>query len=213
LCAVIVPYLQISDKGCLLEEKAAHSSLKGKKYWWWHVFIFQPFAQTVSCWRCNKTNTLTMWDFRSSVTVVSKHGSRMGYTSHRRGQVVPGGMSLPEHHSVWDFDKAYTLILNIPFPLGLVVEISLQITTCVFIFAQKLHKYGGITFVASAERTCLCRHHHQVLLLLLEHRASMKSLQSPAVPLISFYDLPVVLISSSIVLWLTSSSISLRIPI
>jgi hypothetical protein len=44
------------------------------------------------------------------------------------------------------------LILNIPFPLGLVVEINLQIT--IFIFAQKLHKYGGITFMTSAERTC-----------------------------------------------------------
>ena len=46
-------------------------------------------------------------------------------------------------------------------------------------------------------------HHHQVLLLLVEHRASMKNLQalrSPAIPLTSFHDLPVPLISSSIVL-------------
>ena len=46
-------------------------------------------------------------------------------------------------------------------------------------------------------------HHHQVLLLLVGHRASMKSFQalgSPAVPLTPFHDLPVPLISSSIVL-------------
>ena len=45
--------------------------------------------------------------------------------------------------------------------------------------------------------------HHQVLLLLVEHRASRKSfqaLQSPAIPLTSFHDLPVPLLSSSIVL-------------
>ena len=44
---------------------------------------------------------------------------------------------------------------------------------------------------------------HQILLLLVEHRASMKSFQalwSPAIPLISFHDLLVLLISSSIVL-------------
>jgi len=44
---------------------------------------------------------------------------------------------------------------------------------------------------------------HQFLLLLVEHRASMKSfqaLQSPAIPLTSFHDLPVFLISSSAVL-------------
>jgi len=49
----------------------------------------------------------------------------------------------------------------------------------------------------------LSHHHHQFLLLLVEHRASMKSfhaLRSPAIPLISFHDLPVFLISSSIVL-------------
>jgi len=46
-------------------------------------------------------------------------------------------------------------------------------------------------------------HHHQFFLLLVEHRASMKSfqaLQSPAIPLTSFHDLPVFLISSSVVL-------------
>ena len=46
-------------------------------------------------------------------------------------------------------------------------------------------------------------HHHPVILLLVEHRASMKSfqaLQSPAIPLTLFHDLPVLLISSSIVL-------------
>jgi hypothetical protein len=63
-------------------------------------------------------------------------------------------------------------------------------------------------------------HYHQVLLLLVEHRASMKSFQAlrtPAIPLTSFHDLPV---SYFILyyplphsLWSTSSSISLRIPI
>jgi hypothetical protein len=51
---------------------------------------------------------------------------------------------------------------------------------------------------ARAENTC----HHQFLLLLVEHRASMKSFQlmrSPAIPLTSFHDLLVRLISSSIV--------------
>jgi len=46
-------------------------------------------------------------------------------------------------------------------------------------------------------------HHHQLLLLLVKHRASVKSFQalrSPAVPLNSFHDLPVFLISPSIVL-------------
>ena len=45
--------------------------------------------------------------------------------------------------------------------------------------------------------------HHQILLLLVEHRISMKSFQalrSPAIPLTSFHDLLVLLISSSIVL-------------
>jgi len=46
-------------------------------------------------------------------------------------------------------------------------------------------------------------HHQWVLLLLVEHRASMKSFQalwSPAIRLTSFRDLPVFLISSSVVL-------------
>jgi len=46
-------------------------------------------------------------------------------------------------------------------------------------------------------------HHHQILLLLVEQRASMKSFQalrSPAIPLTLFHDLLVLLISSSIVL-------------
>jgi hypothetical protein len=45
--------------------------------------------------------------------------------------------------------------------------------------------------------------HRQFLSLLVEHRASMKSFQalrSPAIPLTSFHDLPVFLISSSIAL-------------
>ena len=46
-------------------------------------------------------------------------------------------------------------------------------------------------------------HHHQTLLLLVDHRESMKSFQalrSPAILLTSFYDLLVLLISSYIVL-------------
>jgi len=46
-------------------------------------------------------------------------------------------------------------------------------------------------------------HHHQILLLLVEHRVSMKNFQalpSPAVPLTSFHDLLVLLISSSVFL-------------
>ena len=46
-------------------------------------------------------------------------------------------------------------------------------------------------------------HHHQILSLLVQQRASMKSFQalrSPAIPLTSFHDLLVLLISSSIVL-------------
>jgi len=46
------------------------------------------------------------------------------------------------------------------------------------------------------------KNHHQVLLLLVEHRASMKSFQalrSPTIHLTSFHDLPMILISSSIV--------------
>jgi len=47
------------------------------------------------------------------------------------------------------------------------------------------------------------KYHHQILSLLVKHRASMKSFQtlrSPAIPLTSFHDLLVLLISSSIVL-------------
>ena len=46
-------------------------------------------------------------------------------------------------------------------------------------------------------------HYHQFLLLLVEHRASIKSFQelrSTAIPLTSFHDLLVLLISSSVVL-------------
>jgi hypothetical protein len=46
-------------------------------------------------------------------------------------------------------------------------------------------------------------HHHQVLLLLVERRSSTKSfqaLQTPTIPLTSFHDVPVHLISSPIVL-------------
>jgi len=118
LCVVIVSHPQISDKSCLLEKKAAHSAFKGKKCWLLNVLIFRHLARIVSCWRCNKTITLATWDFRSSVIVVSKHGSRMGYTSHRIGQVVPGGMSLPEHHSVWLRQGVYIDIEH-PIPIGI----------------------------------------------------------------------------------------------
>ena len=50
---------------------------------------------------------------------------------------------------------------------------------------------------------CYYRLDHHVLLLLVEHTASIKSfqaLQSPAIPLTSFHDLPVPLTSSSTVL-------------
>ena len=51
--------------------------------------------------------------------------------------------------------------------------------------------------------TDIANHHHRILLLLVEHNASMKNFQalrSPAIPLTLFHDLPVLLISSSIVL-------------
>jgi hypothetical protein len=63
---------------------------------------------------------------------------------------------------------------------------------------------GSISWTEYAyniRRLLVSRHHF--LLLLVEHRASMKSFQalrSPAIPLTSFHDLPVFLISSSIVL-------------
>ena len=68
--------------------------------------------------------------------------------------------------------------------------------------ASKVRFYGpldwaGCGVVRSQEQL------HQILLLLVEHRASMKSFQalrSPAIPLTSFHDLLVLLISSSIVL-------------
>ena len=104
---MIVSQLKISDKSFLLEKKAAHSAFKGKKYWLWPVFIFRHLAWTVSGWRCNKIITLAIWDFRSSVTVVSKHGSRTGYTSHRIGQVVLEDMSLPEHQCARLWQSVY----------------------------------------------------------------------------------------------------------
>jgi hypothetical protein len=62
-----------------------------------------------------------------------------------------------------------------------------------------------VTAVSPKEHVkCLCiMTHHLVLLLLVEHRASMKSFQvlrSLAVPLTSFHYLPVLLISASVVL-------------
>ena len=55
----------------------------------------------------------------------------------------------------------------------------------------------------SVENSFGIQHHHQILLLLVEHRASTKSflaLRSSPIPLTSFHDLLVLLISSSIVL-------------
>jgi len=46
-------------------------------------------------------------------------------------------------------------------------------------------------------------HHNQFILLLVEHRASVKNFQtsrSPAIPLISFHDLPVFLISLAFII-------------
>ena len=59
------------------------------------------------------------------------------------------------------------------------------------------------TVIECVETFVIAGHHHHFLLLLVEHRASMKSfqaLQTPAIPLTSFHDLPVFLISSSVVL-------------
>jgi len=42
----------------------------------------------------------------------------MGYTSHRKGQVVPGGMSLPEHQCVRLRQGVYIDIEH-PFPIGI----------------------------------------------------------------------------------------------
>ena len=53
------------------------------------------------------------------------------------------------------------------------------------------------------QQEAIFSHHHQILLLLVQHRAYMKifqALRSPAIPLTSFHDLLVLLISSSIVL-------------
>jgi len=59
-------------------------------------------------------------------------------------------------------------------------------------------------FLSAQPLSPLClAYHHKILLLLVEYRASMKSFQalwSPAIPLTSFHDLLVLLISSSIVL-------------
>ena len=63
--------------------------------------------------------------------------------------------------------------------------------------------FKGLIFLIHAPSAPSDTIHHQVLLLLVEHRASMKSFQalgSPAIPLTSFHDLPVFLNSSSIVL-------------
>ena len=60
----------------------------------------------------------------------------------------------------------------------------------------------------------LTDHHHQVLLLLVEHRASLKSFQalrSPAIPLTSFHVFSVPLISSSVVLCYVLISLPLRL--
>ena len=66
------------------------------------------------------------------------------------------------------------------------------------------HRKQNRAFLSAQPLSPLClAYHHQILLLLVEHRTSMKSfqaLQSPAIPLTSFHDLLVLHISSSIVL-------------
>ena len=83
-------------------------------------------------------------------------------------------------------------------------EIKFQYTvaSCWILFVNYTMMHGS-TNIDMYTVLCLNHHHHQFLLLLVEHRASMKSFQtlrSPAIPLTSFHDLPVFLISSSIVL-------------
>ena len=82
--------------------------------------------------------------------------------------------------------------MDLPFHvvIGLKLNEFLYLQTCLYSFyrSQGLMSHHN---------------HHQFLLLLVERRASVKSFQtlrSPAVPLTSFYDLPVFLISSSVVL-------------
>jgi len=70
-------------------------------------------------------------------------------------------------------------------------------------FCWEVNYTGNITLNSSLWFFSALSYHHQFLLLFMEHRASMKSLQtlwSPVIPLTSFHDLPIFLISSSIVL-------------
>jgi hypothetical protein len=80
------------------------------------------------------------------------------------------------------------------------------------ITSSRISQYTQFSFIYIKLEWKLCEHkgvqtlpeyHHQALLLLVEHRASMKSyqaLRSPAIPLTSFHDFPEPLISSSTVL-------------
>ena len=71
--------------------------------------------------------------------------------------------------------------------------------------ATKFHfqQLKWISIVVKVLYTLNHHHHHRILLFFVVPRASMNSFQalpSPAIPLTSFYNLPVLLISSSIVL-------------
>ena len=73
------------------------------------------------------------------------------------------------------------------------------VTACTACFEIKISLYpqNELVFILRFHS------HHQILSLLVEHRASMKSFQalrSPAIPLTSFHDFLVLLISFSIVL-------------
>jgi hypothetical protein len=73
-----------------------------------------------------------------------------------------------------------------------------------FLYIKKNYLYSFANYITYSTLVGFPphHHHHRVLSLLVEHRATMKSFQalwSPAIPLTSFHDLPVFLISSSIV--------------
>jgi len=78
---------------------------------------------------------------------------------------------------------------------------KIKVTLRKYLNTLSLYSVAEFLYVKMVYNTVL--YHHQFLLLPVEHRASMKSFQalrSPAIPLISFCDLPVFLIFSSIIL-------------
>ena len=97
------------------------------------------------------------------------------------------------------FEKNLRCLMRIPLTSAFILvtcfhqQVSLYLIFAVLYIL--LHKSAYLSFHI--------HHHHQILLLLVEHRASMKSFQElrfPFIPLTSFHDLLVLLISSSIVL-------------